>query len=63
MEDLFRHLYGCDEKENNCPKRNNCKRFFERNNVLSTATLFKSSCTESNNRILFIEKEDDIKEQ
>lgn len=49
-------LYYCTNENNDCPKKNDCKRFLEINDNCH-ATLYKEACTEQNSHVLFIEKE------
>lgn len=70
MPDL---IYYCVKEDNNCPKRNQCKRYLDSDSHNFKSTLYKNACTDDNNRILFIEienistddntKEDDSTEQ
>lgn len=70
MPDL---IYYCVKEDNNCPKRNQCKRYLDSDSHNCKSTLYKNACTDDNNRILFIEienistddntKEDDSTEQ
>lgn len=70
MSDL---IYYCVKEDNNCPKRNECKRYLDSDSHNCRSTLYKNACTDDNNRILFIEtentstddstKEDDSTEQ
>ena len=59
MPDL---IYYCTQENNTCPKKEECKRFVNAEGK-NNATLFKVSCTENNDYLLFIkyieEKEDD----
>lgn len=67
--------YYCTKENNSCPKHNECERYVDSDSHTSKTTLFKNSCTDDNNRILFIkaeyinepnnktEKEDDSTEQ
>ena len=55
MSDL---IYYCIKKNNNCPKQNECERYLDSDSHANKATLFKYACTDNNNRILFIKKED-----
>lgn len=51
------NIYYCTQGEDNvCPKQNKCKRYIESKDKFTT-TLFKESCTEENNYILYIEQE------
>ena len=66
-------FYYCIKEDNNCPKRNECKRYLDSDSHNCRSTLYKNSCTDDNHRILFIEvenastddgtKEDDSTEQ
>lgn len=46
-------IYYCTKENNNCPKKEECKRFIESENQCNT-TLFKVACTEENNFVLFM---------
>lgn len=48
-------LYYCTQDNNDCPKKEECKRYININNEIHT-TLFKIACTDENNRILFLNK-------
>ena len=51
-------IYYCTRENNTCPRQSECVRFLradEENN--NKATLFKASCVEDNNYILFIKGE------
>lgn len=48
----------CTQEDNECPKREECKRFLNANEGTSW-TLFKYMCTEENDYHLFMEKEED----
>lgn len=58
MNDL---LYYCTRDNNTCSKKETCERYLEADNK-NSATLFKLSCTENNNYILYIKQEKDKKE-
>lgn len=70
MPDL---IYYCVKENNNCSKRNECKRYLDSGSHNCKTTLFKNACADANNRILFIKteyinepdntKEDDSTEQ
>lgn len=70
MPDL---IYYCVKENNNCSKRNECKRYLDSDSHNCKTTLFKNACADANNRILFIKaeyinepdntKEDDSTEQ
>ena len=47
----------CTQEDNECPKREECKRYLNSNEGVNW-TLFKSVCTEENGYHLFMEKED-----
>ena len=55
MPDL---IYYCIKKNNDCPQRNECERYLDSDLHTSKTTLFKNACTDDNNRILFIKRED-----
>lgn len=50
-------IYYCTKENNDCPKRNDCERYLGSDLHTSKTTLFKNICTNTNNRILFIQKE------
>lgn len=54
MPDL---IYYCIKENNNCLKRNECERYLNSDTHNCKTTLFKSACTDANNRILFIKAE------
>lgn len=54
MSDL---IYYCTKEKNDCPKRNDCERYLDSDSHTSKTTLFKTACTDDNNRILFIKVE------
>ena len=51
MADL---IYFCTKENNTCTKKDECKRYVENSENKNSATLFKLSCTEKNNHVLFI---------
>lgn len=55
-------IYYCTQENNNCPKKEECKRYMESNNEKCHATLFKVACTEDNNYVLYMRHEE-IKEE
>lgn len=58
-------VYYCKKENNACPKREECKRYMESDDKECISTLFKCSCTESNNFLLYMkyDKEDDKEER
>lgn len=54
MPDL---IYYCVQENNNCQKRNECKRYLDSDSHNCKSTLYKSACIDDNNKILFIEAE------
>lgn len=56
-------IYYCVKENNDCLKKESCKRYIESDDKDKT-TLFKMACTEENDYVLFIlhevKKEDDI---
>ena len=50
-------IYYCTKENNNCQKRNECERYLNSDSHTNKTTLFKTACTDSNNRILFIKAE------
>lgn len=49
-------IYYCTQENNDCPKKDNCKRYIESDNEDKT-TLFKMACTNANDYVLFIQHE------
>ena len=49
-------LYYCTQENNDCIKKDTCKRYIESENKDKT-TLFKMACTENNDYVLFIQYE------
>lgn len=47
-------IYYCTKENNDCQKRNECERYLNSDSHTNKTTLFKSACTDSNNKILFI---------
>lgn len=54
MSDL---IYYCTKENNDCSRCNECERYVDSDSHTSKTTLFKNTCTDDNNRILFIEVE------
>lgn len=54
MSDL---IYYCTKENNDCSRCNECERYVDSDSHTSKTTLFKNSCTDDNNRILFIKAE------
>lgn len=52
----MKSLYYCTNENNTCPKKDECERFIDAEENCNT-TLYKESCTEQNNYILFIKNE------
>lgn len=50
-------IYYCTKENNDCSRRNECERYLNSDSHTNKTTLFKSACTDSNNRILFIKAE------
>ena len=50
-------IYYCTKENNDCSRRNECERYLNSDSHTSKTTLFKNSCTDDNNRILFIKVE------
>ena len=50
-------IYYCTQENNTCPKKEECKRYIEAEGK-NHATLFKVSCTEKNNYVLFMKTEE-----
>lgn len=48
----------CTQEDNECPRREECRRYLNANEGTSW-TLFKYMCTEENDYHLFMEKEED----
>ena len=55
--DLFFYIC-CTQEENECPKKEECRRYLNANEGTSW-TLFKYMCTEENDYHLFMKKEDE----
>lgn len=55
MSDL---IYYCTKENNDCSQRNECERYLDADSHTSKTTLFKTACTNTNNKILFIKRED-----
>lgn len=51
-------IYYCSGNENNCPKKDQCKRYLKSKDERVTS-LYKEVCTENNNYILFIENKEE----
>lgn len=51
----------CTIENNNCPKKEECKRYLNAENN-PCMTLFKYACTEENNYHLFMEQDDNKQE-
>lgn len=50
-------IYYCNNNENNCPKKDKCKRYLKSKDE-RVASLYKEACTENNNYVLFIESKE-----
>lgn len=55
-EEDSKNIYYCDSTNNSCPKRKECKRYINNNDVICKSTLYKTACNKSNNYMLFISK-------
>ncbi len=55
------HLYSCSRLNNKCTKKDTCERYIDTNEQ-SAATLFKFACTELNNYILYVKREENNNE-
>lgn len=55
--DMFFYIC-CTQEENECPKKEECRRYLNANEGTSW-TLFKYMCTEENDYHLFMKKEDE----
>lgn len=53
---MMKSLYYCTNASNTCLKKDECERFVDAEGNCNT-TLYKESCTEQNNYILFIKNE------
>lgn len=51
-------MYYCVKENNECPKKDICKRYIESENEDKT-TLFKMACTDANDYVLFIKYEEE----
>ena len=61
MSDL---IYYCKQDDNNtCSKKEECKRYMECTVEKPQATLYKISCTEDNNFLLFIKYKPILQEE
>ena len=49
--------YCCTQENNDCPNKEKCMRYLSAESA-PHATLFKYACTEENNYLLFMPKED-----
>lgn len=56
-------VYYCKKENNTCPKREECKRYMEADDKECVSTLFKFSCTENNNFLLYMKHEKDKKKE
>ena len=50
-------IYYCKKENNNCPRKDDCKRYIDSENKECCTTLFKVLCTEKNGHVLFLKKE------
>lgn len=50
-------LYYCEHNENMCPKKEQCRRYANTED-LCVVPFFKMMCTENNNYILFLQNND-----
>lgn len=48
-------IYYCVQENNDCPKKEECKRYIEEDEC--RVTLFKVACTKDNNYVLFMKNE------
>ena len=48
-------VYYCSKENNPCLKREDCKRYVESDDKKCVSTLYKFSCTESNNFLLYMD--------
>ena len=55
-------IYYCTNNNNTCQKKETCKRYLDVDGK-NHATLFKMACTENNNYILYIKKEESNSEE
>lgn len=56
-------IYYCKKENNTCPKREECKRYMEADGKECVTTLFKLSCTENNNFLLYMKYENKEKKE
>lgn len=54
-------IYYCTPDNNDCPKREECKRFVEVDGK-NHSTLYKVACTEKNNYVLYIKNDEKVEE-
>ena len=50
-------IYFCTIEDNECIKKDTCKRYVENNNEECHICLYKNACTEENNHVLYIRYE------
>ena len=53
-------IYYCENKDNDCPKREECKRFLDADRHMMKATLYKNACRDWNDYVLFIKNVTDV---
>lgn len=51
-------IYYCKKENNNCPKKDSCKRYLEADSK-DCATLSRMACTKDNDYVLFLKCEKD----
>lgn len=49
-------IYGCEKKDNECPQKDSCNRYLLDYEMVST--LWRTACTDGNNKILYIKHEE-----
>lgn len=54
-------IYYCTNENNNCPKKDTCKRYKSVGDNPSS-TLYKEACTKKNNYILYIKESGEVAE-
>ena len=57
---MNKKIFHCSKKDNTCPKRNQCQRYIDSDKEgARSTTLFKVSCTEENERKLYMKVEEE----
>ena len=53
-------IYYCENKDNDCQKREECKRFLDADRHMMKATLYKNACRDWNDYVLFSKHVTDV---